>query len=56
MLADLNDLLAAHARGEDTTDRFREFMDRHGDFFPEDPQNVDELIDALARRRRRPSG
>jgi uncharacterized protein with von Willebrand factor type A (vWA) domain len=50
MLADLNALLAAHARGEDTTDRFNEFMDRHGEFFPEQPQNVDELIDALARR------
>jgi uncharacterized protein with von Willebrand factor type A (vWA) domain len=50
MLADLNALLAAHARGEDTTDRFREFMDRHGDLFPEQPQDVDELIDALARR------
>jgi uncharacterized protein with von Willebrand factor type A (vWA) domain len=50
MLADLNDLLAAHARGEDTDDRFQQFMDRHGDFFPEQPENVDELIDALARR------
>ena len=50
MLADLNELLAAHARGEDTTDRFRDFMDRHGDLFPENPENVDELIDALARR------
>ncbi len=50
MLADLNSLLAAHARGEDTTDQFREFMDRHGDLFPEHPDNVDELIDALARR------
>ncbi len=50
MLADLNELLAAHARGEDTTDRFREFMERHGDLFPENPENVDELIDALARR------
>lgn len=50
MLADLNALLAAHARGEDTEDRFREFMERHGDLFPENPQNVDELIDALARR------
>jgi uncharacterized protein with von Willebrand factor type A (vWA) domain len=50
MLADLNALLAAHARGEDTTDRFREFMDRHGDLFPENPSNVDELIAALARR------
>ena len=50
MLADLNDLLAAHARGEDTEDRFREFMDQHGDLFPEQPEDVDELIDALARR------
>jgi uncharacterized protein with von Willebrand factor type A (vWA) domain len=50
MLADLNELLAAHARGEDTTDRFEQFMERHGEFFPEEPRNVDELIDALARR------
>ena len=50
MLADLNDLLAAHARGEDTEDRFREFMEKHGEMFPEQPENVDELIDALARR------
>ncbi|HET6626640.1 MAG TPA: hypothetical protein VFG63_09635 [Nocardioidaceae bacterium] len=50
MLADLNALLAAHARGEDTTDRFAGFMDRHGEFFPENPADVDELIDALARR------
>ena len=50
MLADLNDLLGAHARGEDTEDRFRDFMDKHGELFPEQPQDVDELIDALARR------
>ena len=25
-------------------------MDKHGEFFPEQPENVDELIDALARR------
>jgi uncharacterized protein with von Willebrand factor type A (vWA) domain len=50
MLADLNSLLAAHARQEDTTDQFAEFMDKHGDFFPETPENIDELIDALARR------
>jgi uncharacterized protein with von Willebrand factor type A (vWA) domain len=50
MLADLNDLLRAHAAGEDTTDRFAEFMQRHGEFFPEQPRDTDELIDALARR------
>lgn len=50
MLADLNDLLAAHRRGEDTDEQFAEFMKSHGDFFPEQPKNVDELIDALAQR------
>jgi uncharacterized protein with von Willebrand factor type A (vWA) domain len=50
MLADLNSLLAAHARNEDTTDAFADFMDKHGEFFPEQPENVEELIDALARR------
>ncbi|QMW67380.1 VWA domain-containing protein [Mumia sp. ZJ1417] len=50
MVRDLNSLLDAHRRGDDTEEQFREFMDKHGDFFPEDPQNVDELIDALAAR------
>lgn len=50
MLSDLNDLLAAHARGEDTTEQFQEFMAQHGDFFPDDPKDVDELIDSLAQR------
>jgi uncharacterized protein with von Willebrand factor type A (vWA) domain len=51
MLSDLNDLLAAHARGDpDTPQRFEEFIRKHGDFFPEHPRNVEELIDALAAR------
>ncbi|MEQ4303922.1 hypothetical protein ABNF97_21495 [Plantactinospora sp. B6F1] len=50
MLRDLNDLLARHDRGEDTTDAFAEFMRRHGEFFPENPETVEELVDALARR------
>ncbi|MGN9915418.1 vWA domain-containing protein [Micromonospora palomenae] len=50
MMRDLNDLLARHARAEDTTDAFAEFMRRHGEFFPERPKNVDELVDVLARR------
>ena len=50
MLADLNSLLAAHARQEDTTDQFADFMAKHGEFFPEQPENVEELIDALASR------
>ncbi|MFG3302169.1 VWA domain-containing protein [Micromonospora chersina] len=50
MMRDLNELLARHARSEDTTDAFAEFMRRHGEFFPEQPKDVDELIDVLARR------
>ena len=50
MLDDLNSLLAEHAAGNDTTEQFRQFMARHGEFFPEDPQSTEELIDALAQR------
>ena len=50
MLADLNALLAAHARGEDTTDRFAQFMEQHGDLFLGNPRDVDELVDELARQ------
>lgn len=50
MLSDLNDLLDKHARGEATQQDFDEFMARHGDQFPENPQDIDELIDALAQR------
>src|SRR4051812_12378817 len=31
MLGDLNDLLERHGRGEDTSDAFSEFMEKHGD-------------------------
>lgn len=50
MLTDLNELLDKHRRGEDTDEDFAEFMDKHGDFFPENPQNIDELMDSLAQR------
>lgn len=50
MLADLERLLDAHARGEDTTEQFEQFMAAHGDLVPGEPTDTDELIDALARR------
>ncbi|MGW4325656.1 vWA domain-containing protein [Nocardia sp. NPDC004573] len=50
MMSDLNDLLAAHAGGENTEQRFAEFMAEHGEFFPENPRDTEELIDALAAR------
>ena len=50
MMADLNDLLLAHLRGDDTTQQFQDFMRKHGEFFPENPRNTEELVDALAAR------
>lgn len=50
MLRDLNELLDRHRRGEDTRADFDDFMAKHGDFFPERPQDIDELLDALAQR------
>jgi uncharacterized protein with von Willebrand factor type A (vWA) domain len=50
MLADLNAMLEADARGEHTPEQFAEFMDRHGEFFPSQPSTLEELVDDLARR------
>jgi uncharacterized protein with von Willebrand factor type A (vWA) domain len=50
MVGDLNDLLDRHARGEDTDDAFARFMEKHGEFFPERPETIEDLIDSLARR------
>ena len=50
MLSDLNELLEKHQQGADTQQDFDDFMTRHGQFFPEDPRSIDELLDALAQR------
>ena len=50
MMNDLNDLLEKRQRGEDTEQDFRDFMDKHGQYFPDDPQSLDELLDQLARQ------
>jgi uncharacterized protein with von Willebrand factor type A (vWA) domain len=50
MLDDLNNLLDKHANGEDTAEEFENFMAKHGQYFPENPRNVDELLDSLAKR------
>ena len=50
MLADLNTMLAADARGEHTQEDFDAFMERYGDLFPDRPANLEELVDQLARR------
>ena len=51
MLGDLNRMLDQRRQGTGPTqDEFDEFMRRYGDFFPENPRNLDELMEALARR------
>lgn len=50
MLDDLNALLDKHSRGEDTQQDFDDFMTKHGEFFPDNPGNVEELLDSLAQR------
>jgi uncharacterized protein with von Willebrand factor type A (vWA) domain len=50
MLADLNVMLEADARGEHTQQQFDDFMAKHGDFFPSQPETLEELVDDLARR------
>ena len=50
MMRALNDMLEADARGEDTSQQFSDFMESYGDFFPDNPQSLEELVDSLARR------
>jgi len=50
MFAELNDLLAKKEAGEDTQEDFERFMERYGDFFPENPQTLDELLEIMAQR------
>ena len=39
---------AARSAGEEPD--FEEFMERYGDFFPENPQTLDELLEVMAQR------
>jgi len=48
MLAALNDMLAQRAAGQEPD--FDRFMDEFGDFFPENPSTLDELLEVMAQR------
>ncbi len=50
MMSGLNQLLEQREQGQDTQPGFEEFMERFGDFFPENPQNLDELLEIMAQR------
>src|SRR4051812_10907776 len=47
MLAELNHMLEQRERGEEPD--FAGFMDRFGDFFPGNPQTLDELLEQMAQ-------
>jgi uncharacterized protein with von Willebrand factor type A (vWA) domain len=50
MMRDLNALLDAHRSGDATDEDYREFIERHKEFFPDAPETLDEFIDELARQ------
>jgi uncharacterized protein with von Willebrand factor type A (vWA) domain len=48
MLSELNQMLEQRQRGEEPD--FDGFMQRFGDFFPENPRDLDELLEVMAQR------
>jgi len=50
MMAGLNAMLDADARGTHTQQDFDDFMAEFGDLFPEQPGNLEQLVDSLVRR------
>ncbi|MEX2269817.1 MAG: VWA domain-containing protein, partial [Acidimicrobiia bacterium] len=47
MMAELNQMLEQRERGEEPD--FKGFMERYGDFFPDNPQTLDELLEQMAQ-------
>lgn len=48
MMSELNRMLEQREAGEEPD--FEGFMDRYGDFFPENPETLDELLEVMAQR------
>ena len=48
MMTALNEMIDKHQRGEDPG--FDDFMKEFGDFFPENPQTIEELLEQIAQR------
>jgi uncharacterized protein with von Willebrand factor type A (vWA) domain len=46
----LNRMLEQRERGEPIDPSFEQFMERFGDFFPGNPQNLDELLEQMAEQ------
>src|SRR3954465_6653889 len=47
MMSELNHMLEQREAGEEPD--FEGFMDRYGDFFPDNPQSLDELLEQMAQ-------
>ncbi len=50
MMAALNAMLEADARGDHTQADFDRFMEEYGDLFPDHPRDLEQLVDSLVRR------
>ncbi len=50
MYADLNNLVNMHNEGQDTQRAFEDFMEKFGDFFPGNPESVEELLQQMAQQ------
>ena len=48
MMSSLNEMLEQRAQGEEAD--FDSFMEEFGDFFPENPETLDELLEVMAQR------
>src|ERR1700730_8751363 len=50
MFNGLNQMLEMREQGDDTTEAFDRFMQEFGDFFPNNPQTLDELLEQMAEQ------
>jgi uncharacterized protein with von Willebrand factor type A (vWA) domain len=50
MMAGLNAMLDADAQGTHTQQDFDDFMAEYGEMFPEQPRDLEQLVDSLVRR------
>src|SRR5260221_14512737 len=51
MFNSLNQLIEMREAGQDTTAAFDQFMQQFGDMFPDNPANLDELLEHMADQR-----
>jgi uncharacterized protein with von Willebrand factor type A (vWA) domain len=50
MYSELNNLVNMHNDGKDTQRAFEDFMDKFGDFFPGNPETLEELLQQMAQQ------